>query len=109
MINEYWKWQGWKFKAVTADCNTTFPAGVDLVINTSTEHFESMDWWNNIPNGTFVVLQGNNMPHDDHVIHSATLQDFIDQYPMREYYLKGAKEFKYPEWEFTRFMVIGIK
>jgi len=109
MINENWKWQGWKFKAVTADCNNTVPVGVDIIINTSTEHFESMDWWNNIPNGTFVILQGNNMPHDDHVIHSATLQDFIDQYPLTDYYLKGAKEFKYPEWEFTRFMIMGIK
>jgi hypothetical protein len=109
MINENWKWQQWKFKAVTMNCNKIVPTGIDLIINTSTEHFENMDWWNNIPTGTFVVLQGNNMPHEDHVIHSTTLDSFINQYPLTTYYFKGSKEFKYPEWEFTRYMVIGIK
>ena len=109
MINENWKWQNWKFKAVTMDCNKIVPVGIDLIINTSTEHFESMNWWYNIPTGTFVVLQGNNMPHEDHKIHSATLEDFVDQYPLTDYYFKGVKEFKYPEWEFTRYMIIGIK
>jgi hypothetical protein len=49
------------------------------------------------------------MPHDDHVIHSDTLDDFINQYPLSNIAYKGQKEFVYPNWKFTRYMVIGIK
>jgi len=73
MINENWVFREWKFKAFTQDCNNYEGQYGDLIINTSTEHFESMDWFNNIKSGTRVILQGNNMPHDDHVIHSETL------------------------------------
>jgi len=108
-INENWVWQEWKFKAYTLDCNGYVRGGADLIINTSTEHFHSMDWFDNIPKGTRVVLQGNNMPHDDHVVHSASLESFIEQYPLTEYSYSGEKEFKYPTWSFKRFMIIGIK
>ena len=111
MINENWVYQNWKFKAKTQDCNTLEIdwTGPDLIINTSTEHFETMDWWNNIPKGTTVALQGNNMPHDDHHIHSKSLQDFVDQFPVSETLYKGQKEFVYPDWKFTRYMLIAIK
>jgi hypothetical protein len=109
MINENWLIQEWKFKAFTNDCNNFEPVYGDLVINTSTEHFESMEWFNRIPAGTRVILQGNDMPHDDHVVHSKTLSDFIDHYPLSNCVYAGEKEFAYPEWKFTRFMIIGIK
>lgn len=109
MINENWKWQNWQFKSVTIDCNSITPAGVDLVINTSTEHFETNQWFQNIPSGTVVALQGNNMPHDDHVVHSETLEDFSKQFPLSQSLYAGTKDFVYPDWKFTRFMVIGIK
>lgn len=109
IINENWVIDDWKFKAVTADCNHMNPTNVDLIINTSTEHFESKAWFDKIPNGTVVALQGNNMPHDDHVIHSATLKSFLDEYPLSDTMFAGEKTFEYPEWQFTRYMVIGIK
>ena len=109
MINENWVWQDWKFKAFTQDCNNYEDQYGDLVINTSTEHFDSMDWFDRIPKGTRVVLQGNNMPHEDHHIHSSCLQDFIDQYPLSELDYSGEREFVYPTWAFTRFMIIGKK
>ena len=84
-------------------------SGPDLIINTSTEHFESMDWWNNIPKGTTVALQGNNMVHDDHHVHSTSLKKFVAQFPVSETLFKGEKEFVYPDWRFTRYMLIGIK
>ena len=108
MINENWVWQEWKFKAFTNDCNNFDPVYGDLIINTSTEHFDNMNWFNRIPKGTRVVLQGNNMPHDDHVIHSETLADFVDQYPLSECVFAGEKEFVYPNWKFSRYMIIGI-
>ena len=109
-LNNLWVWQQWKFKAVTDDCNTTRPEHhIDLVINTSTEHFESLDWYHNLPSGTRVVLQGNNMSHDDHFTHSTSAEEFATVYNLSKIDFIGSKEFVYPEWSFTRFMVIGTK
>jgi hypothetical protein len=111
MINENWVIDDWKFKASTQDCNLLDLGrdGPDLVINTSTEHFDSLDWWHNIPKGTVVALQGNNMPHDDHVVHTDSLEDFVNQYSLSEVMYKGQLEFQYPSWKFTRYMLIGKK
>ena len=109
MINENWVIQDWKFKAITQDCNDLDSKGADLVINTSTEHFESMDWWNNIPKGTAIAVQGNNMIHDDHHVHSNSLKEFTAQFPVSEKLYAGEKQFVYPTWRFTRYMLIGIK
>jgi hypothetical protein len=109
MINENWVFKEWKFKAHTADCNNIKSGNPDLIINTSSEHFESIDWFNNIPTGTRVIIQGNNMPHDDHIIHSTTLDSFVKQYPLSQIVYSGSLNFTYPDWQFTRYMVIGIK
>ena len=109
MLNENWVWQGWKFKAYTADCNTVDSKHADLVINTSSEHFDSLLWFNYIPPGTRVIIQGNNMPHDDHCVHTSTLEEFKAQYPLEEIVFEGEKEFVYPDWKFKRFMLIGFK
>ena len=109
MINENWLIKEWQFKAFTQDCNNYEGQFGDLIINTSTEHFTSMDWFDRIPKGTRVVFQGNNMPHEDHHVDSSCLQDFLDQYPVTELVYSGEREFIYPDWRFTRFMLIGIK
>jgi hypothetical protein len=109
MINENWVWQEWKFKAFTQDCNNYEGQYGDLIINTSTEHFTSSEWFDRIPKGTRVVLQGNNMPHDDHHVHSKTLEQFQDSYPLSYTVFAGEKHFQYPTWEFSRFMIIGKK
>jgi hypothetical protein len=110
-INENWVWQEWAFKAYTGDCNDLEPSigCPDLIINTSTEHFESLDWWHKIPKGMHVVLQGNDMPHDDHVVHSKDLDNFVELYPMSRLDFAGKKDFKYETWGFSRFMLIGVK
>jgi len=107
-INELYVWRDWTFKAVTGDCNKIFPQ-VDLIINTATEHFETKEWFDNIPYGTKLVLQGNNMPHDDHYIYSGSLKDFINHYPMNKIVYSGQLNFEYPSWKFSRFMIIGEK
>lgn len=107
-INEYWIWQNWKFKAFTADCNL-IKTDADVIINTSTEHFQSLNWWDNIKKGTVVVLQGNNMPHTDHFHHSTSLDEFCGHYSLSKEYYRGSLSFVYPEWKFDRFMLIGIK
>jgi hypothetical protein len=111
MINENWVYQSWKFKAHTQDCNTLDLTHdqPDLIINTSTEHFDSLDWFNNIPANTIVVLQGNNMIHDDHHVYSSCLQEFVARFPVTEQLYTGEKQFVYPDWKFTRYMLIGKK
>jgi hypothetical protein len=110
-INENWVWKEWAFKAYTGDCNEIQPAigCPDLIINTSTEHFNSLEWWNKIPSGMSVVLQGNNMPHEDHVVHTNSLDEFINLYPLSDIHYKGQLDFKYDTWGFSRFMIIGKK
>jgi hypothetical protein len=109
MINENWVWQEWKFKAYTLDCNGYVRGAPDLIINTSTEHFDSTEWFDCIPRGTRVILQGNDMPHDDHHVHSDSLKKFLSMYPVSELLYSGQKDFVYPDWKFTRYMLIGIK
>jgi hypothetical protein len=109
MLNENWVIKEWQFKAVTEDCNKLLPTGVDLIINTSTEHFTSKEWFDNIPQGTVVALQGNNMPHDDHYFCSDSLDDFCANYSLTDTMYRGSLDFNYPDWKFTRYMVIGVK
>jgi hypothetical protein len=111
MVCENWVWKNWTFKAFTADCNNMQYENErpDIVINCSTEHFTSDSWWKLIPADTIVVLQSNNMPLDDHVSCCDTLDDMVEKFPVREIFYKGALEFKYPDWGFTRFMIIGRK
>lgn len=111
LINENWVWQKWQFKAFTADANRLNPGkeGVDAVINTSVEHFDSNDWWTNIPSGTLVALQSNNMNHGDHSSVFENINQLIEQFPCSEINYAGEKEFVYPTWKFTRFMLIGTK
>lgn len=108
-VNENWVIQKWQFKSFTTDCNELVPNDADLIINTSTEHFQSMNWFKNIPKGKIVALQGNNMPHEDHFYCSHTIQDFISQFEVTSILYHGEKDFVYPDWSFKRFMLIGIK
>jgi hypothetical protein len=109
MLNENWVFAHWKFKAFTADCNNSVDGDPDLIINTSTEHFTSLDWFTKIPSGARVLLQGNNMDHSDHFVHSSCLDEFVNHYPLSTVSYQGELDFVYPDWKFTRFMVIGTK
>jgi hypothetical protein len=109
-LNNLWVWQRWRFKAITDDCNfIQAPVAPDLIINTSTEHFQSKDWFDNIPAGTRVVLQGNNMPHDDHFNESESAEEFASEFNLTTVDFLGTKEFVYPDWSFNRYMLIGTK
>ena len=117
MINENWVIKEWQFKAFTLDCSQGVRGAPDLIINTSTEHFENMDWFDRISKGTRVVLQGNNMLHDDHFIHSESLDSFKKTYPLTNIEYEGTKNFDYSvpgnddyvDWAFTRYMIMGVK
>ena len=109
-INNNWLIDSWKFKAFTADCNQLeYSNPPDIVINTSTEHFDSMEWFEKIPDNTIVCLQGNDMNHEDHFSHYKTLEQFSNSFPLKNIFYSGEKKFVYPTWNFTRFMLIGVK
>lgn len=108
-ICENWVWKDWTFKAFTADCNELRPHDADLVINTSTEHFDSMEWWNSIPLGMRVAVQGNNMPHEEDTNIVESLEDFKKIFPLTTTVYEGQLDFNYPDWKFSRYMLIGIK
>ena len=109
MINNNWLIKEWQFKAHTADCNYPIPGNPDLIINTSTEHFDGFTWFDMIPPGTRVILQGNDLVHDDHVGNASDLTEFEEMYKLSEVLYSGTMKFEYPEWSFTRFMIIGVK
>lgn len=107
---ENWVWQKWKFKSFTIDCNfLQYDERPNIVINTSTEHFDSQLWFENIPSNTTVVLQSNNMKHDDHITCFETLDEFVKFYPVNMLLYKGQLDFSYPDWKFSRYMLIGKK
>ena len=110
-----WVWQEWKFKAFTADCtkldysSNEYGPKPSLVINTSCEHFTDDSWYDRIPNGTKVAFQSNNMDHHDHYSKVQSQQEMYARYKISQIAYIGEKTFTYPDWSFTRFMLIGIK
>lgn len=108
MINENWVYNNWKFKAFTKDCNTIIP-DADLIINTATEHFKQDHWFYNIPKGTRIILQSNNMKLNDHHNIVESLEDFKQKFPLTEIVFADKINFRYPTWYFDRYMMIGIK
>jgi hypothetical protein len=103
--------------------NFTYETRVDLVINTVTEHLtqEIYDkWYDNIPKGTYFVIQGNNdFSHKDHIRANNSLDEFVNN-NVRNFKLEpvyqGTLQYEGP-WNhtdncptyYTRFMAIGRK
>ena len=111
LINKAWVWQNWQFKSICGDANNFqyTKKEFNLVINTSVEHIESKEWFDNIPSKTLVVLQSNNMNHNDHCYNHDSLESFMKDFKLSDVYYSGEKLFEYPSWNFTRYMIIGIK
>ena len=83
-VNKPHEIDGWRFKAEIADMKTYVYSNQyrpDIVINTSSEHVTQEvydEWYKKIPNGTLVVVQGNNyFDCVEHVRCSSSLDEFI--------------------------------
>lgn len=93
-VNKWHEMNDWRFKAVTADMLTyEYQSDIrpDIVINTSSEHVTQevyQDWYDNIPSGTLVVVQGNDyFDCDEHIRCSRNLEEFKRQnFVSCEYY-----------------------
>ena len=85
-INNSWEWQDWQFKSITGDANDFHYTidDFDTVINTSVEHIESRKWFENIPKDCLVVLQSNDMPHEDHTECHSNLDEFVKEFNLSE-------------------------
>jgi hypothetical protein len=110
-INSTWIWQNKKFYTDCVNANE-FSYGdhdINIVINTSVEHFDSNSWFDNIPDGMLVVLQSNDMEHEQHCNNHNSLEHFKQSYPLTESYYSGVKLFQFSKMSFKRFMLIGKK
>jgi hypothetical protein len=84
------------YRQVTAD---------SLIINTSTQDINGNTWFNRIPKGVLVALQGRDSvkkPFKD-------LKDFDDSFPISKTLFLGKKKLEDPDTDYLRFMKIGIK
>ena len=83
-----------RYQAETADMKEyRYNDTADIVINTSTEHVsqETYDvWYDNIPSGSLVVVQGNNFfSCDEHVRCSKDLDEFMTMNHVHEPIFSG--------------------
>jgi hypothetical protein len=77
-------------------------------VNFSTTNIEGNDWFNNIPDGTLVLLKGRD--NDPGAINKfESLEEFTEAYPLRKVIFKGQKELTDPDTEYNCFVVIGLK
>lgn len=77
-----------------------------VVINTSLTDMPGRRWFDQIPDGTRVVMQARD--HDPgRQFHST--QDILDRFPLSRVEYKGMLDLQDPETEYSRFMVIGRK
>lgn len=78
---------------------------IDILINTSCEHMDNT-WFENLPDGTFVVLHQNDyFDNEQHINCCKNLQEVKNKYPMREIFYEGELDTHL----YNRFMLIGIK
>lgn len=123
-INRSYTTDGWKFKATTKDIFDidlnehiydtqrrdgtlcTLTETPDLIINTSGEHIDLAEWWNQVPNGILCAIQSNNyFDGDGHINCVNSVEELIDQVPMDCVYYTGTLKLE----KYDRYMIIGIK
>lgn len=106
IVNNTWEMKEWAFKSYPADANKLeYNDGTNCIVNTSTEHFASKDWYKNIPEGLLCVFQGNDLDIEDHVQRPRDLEHFKEMYPLQVLLYAGEKKFD----NYTRYMIIGHK
>ena len=126
-FNKPWFVDQWRFKSITQDimdvdydehtwqywsnANNRMSKPItdtpNTIINTSCEHIENFaEWYDLIPDGKLVVLQGNNFFEvEEHVNCSTSISQFSRSCPMKETLFEGELFLS----DYTRFMKIGYK
>jgi hypothetical protein len=67
---------------------------------------QGTDWFDNIPEGTLVVLQArDNDPGEQFY----SPKDIQQKFPLSQVLYSGSLDLEDPETQYTRFMTIGVK
>jgi len=80
-----------------------------VVINSSTNDMENRGWFDNIPPGTLVVIQGRNKTGPKAVYSFDSPQDLQSLYQLNKVLYSGSLDLEDPETNYTRNMIIGIR
>jgi hypothetical protein len=95
---------------VTQDCNTTDYKGRRiLVINTSCNDVANEGWFDHIPAGTVVALEGRDNQPDNPTNVTQDLDKFHAEYPLEETYVLDQILLKGYDDSYNRFLKIGTK
>lgn len=110
-VNSYWFIEG-ILRNTVDNANTVDKQGYDIVINCSSEHMTSTEWFDSIPEGTLVCIQSSNITdtNDPWFVTnpSSTFESFMEKYPLNVKFA-GTLPIRYNDWGYDRYMVIGIK
>lgn len=110
IVNNTWEINEWSFRSFPRDANLVdYSDNINLVINTSTEHFEAERWFEIIPGGTLCLLQGNDLQISDHVNRPKELDHFKQLWPLNKILYEGSLSFDFGADSYTRYMTIGFK
>lgn len=80
-----------------------------VVINTSTNDIPDQGWFDHIPEGTLVVIQGRDRVPNGAEHSYASPDALLEMYPLDSVLYSGTIDLQDPETEYQRSMVIGIK
>lgn len=79
-----------------------------LVVNTSCNNMENQGWYQNIPIGTMVALQGRDNDPGAKIKHDG-IDDLRSLYPLTEILFEGEISLEDDDGKYRRFMLIGIR
>lgn len=99
---------------ITGDANKFVFKEKSVVINTSPEHFDNIDWLSNIPDSCLICVQSSNVldPSPPWLIKqpSPTYDSFIEKYKLSNILYSGTKKIEYSNGRgYERYMSIGYK
>ncbi len=111
-VLNHWVCKGLSIETHCVDCNkhNIDIKPNDLVINTSYEHIESLNWWYNLPKDVAFALQTTDMNHPTHVRKVVSMLDWKSQLEsFSQSIFEGELFFSYPDKKFYRWMILGRK
>jgi len=82
-------------------------SGPSVVINASLNDIQDRGWFDNIPDGVLVALQGRDQADSVNVYRSP--KDILRQYPLESVLYQGTMKLQDPETDYNRHMAIGVK
>ena len=95
---------------VTQDCNQTdYKGSRILVINTSCNDIENIGWFDRIPDGAVVALEGRDNQPTNPTNVTQDLNSFHSEYPLEKTHVLSKIKLKGYDDNYNRFLKIGIK